>query len=182
MITIPLRILLVEDDKADADHTIKSIHNIVERPQVKVVDVLKDFSEQLQIFIPDVIISNYNLPTCNGLEILELTMSIDPSIPFIFLTGDIDDEELAANTILAGTTGFILKKDMDRMEEKIRPLLKKIVYNMDEGNEIRNNIRKNKIVVNKIYHYLDSIKSDNQEQRTNLDKIRKNIGKIDSNS
>lgn len=180
MITVPLRILLVEDDQADADYTIKSIHNIVESPQVKVVDVLEDFSEQLQVFIPDVVISSYNLPTCNGLEILEVTRAIDPAIPFIFLTGAIEDEEMAANTILAGATGFILKKNMHRVEEKLRPLLKKIVFNMDHGNEIRDKIRKNKIVVNQIYHYPDNIKSDNEEQRYNLDKIRRNIGKIDS--
>lgn len=178
MITIPLRILLVEDNKTDADLTIRFIHKIVETPEVKVVDNLEDIGKQLQLFIPDVIISDYNLPTCTGLDVLELSRSIDNSIPLIFLTGAIDDEEMAANTILAGASGFILKKNMDCLDEKLRPLLKKIVFNMDIREEIRDKVRRNKIVVNQIYNYLDSINSDNEEQRANLEKIRKNIDLI----
>ncbi len=40
---------------------IKCIYNIVEAPHIKIVDVLEDLSEQLQVFIPNVVILNYNL-------------------------------------------------------------------------------------------------------------------------
>lgn len=178
MITVPLRILLVEDNLTDVDLTIRALKKIVVAPKIIVVDDLKGCSEQLYNFIPDVIISDYNLPTCTGLDVLELSHSIDNSIPFIFLTGIIDDEEMAANTILAGASGFILKKNMDRLEEKLKPLLKKIVFNMDVREEIRDKVRRNKIVVNQIYNYLDAINSDNEEQRLNLEKIRKGINLI----
>lgn len=178
MIKIPLRILLVEDNNTDADLTIRCIRKIVEVPEVRVVENLADVSTQLQLFIPDVIISDYNLPTCTGLDVLELSHSVDSSIPLIFLTGAIHDEEMAANTILTGASGYILKKNMDRLEEKLTPLLKKIVFNMEVREEIRDKVRKNKIVVNQIYNYLDSIKSDTEEQRSNLEKIRENIDQI----
>lgn len=178
MIVTPLRILLVEDNPIDADLTIRHITQIVETPHVKVVDDLERCTEELHNFVPDVVISDYNLPTCTGLDVLELTKSVDPLLPFIFLTGAIEDEELAANTILAGASGFILKKNMDNLQEKLRPLLKKIVFNMQEREEIRDKVRRNKITVNRIYKYLDTIKVENAEQRMNLDKIRKNIDNI----
>ncbi len=107
MITTSLRILLVEDVQTDAHLISSQIQKIVEKPKIKVVDNLEDAEYELQNFIPDVVLSDYNLPTCSGMDILNLTSSIDDTIPFIFITGAIDDDELAANTILNGATGFI---------------------------------------------------------------------------
>ncbi len=178
MITIPLRILLVEDNKTDADLIILNLQRIVQTSEIRVVDNLDEVNRELLNFVPDMVISDYNLPTCNGFEVLELTRSIDDSMPFIFLTGAIDNEELAANTILAGASGFILKGNMESLEDKLRPLLKKIVFNMGEKEEIREKIRRNKIVVNQIYNYLDQINLDNEEQKENIDKIKKNMKQI----
>lgn len=178
MITTPLRILLVEDNEVDVELIIHHINKIVEIPHIKVVDNLEDCEKQLQNFVPDVVLSDYNLPTCNGLEVLELTKSTDDSIPFIFLTGAIEDEELAANTILSGASGFILKKHMDVLDQKLGPLFKKIVFNMELRVGIREKIRRNKIVVNQIYNYLDTMDFDNDEQRENIRKIRENIDQI----
>ncbi len=178
MITIPLRILFVENNRTDAELIIYHIQKIVETSEIRVVDNLDEVSRELLGFVPDVVISDYNLPTCTGLDVLELTRSMEDSMPFIFLTGAIENEELAANTILAGASGFILKDDMDRIEEKLRPLLKKIVFNMGEREEIREKIRRNKIVVNQIYNYLDKINLDNEEQKGNIDKIKNNMQQI----
>ena len=178
MITTPLRILLVEDLSADIELIRRHIKKIVVDPVIKVVENLDDCNTALTTFIPDVVLADYNLPTCSGLDVLELTKSVDDSIPFIFLTGAIENEEMAANTILAGASGFILKKEMKILNEKLKPLLKQVVFNMDVREEIREKVRKNKIAVNQIYQYLDKIKADNAEQQENLNQIRRNIDKI----
>lgn len=178
MITIPLRILLVEDNHRDAELITYHIQKIVETSEIRVVDNMEDVNRELLRFVPDVVISDYNFPTCNGIDVLELTRSMEDSLPFIFLTGAIDNEELASNTILSGASGFILKGNMERLEEKLRPLLKKIVFNMGEREEIRERIRRNKIVVNQIYNYLDKINQDNEEQKENIVKIKNNMQQI----
>ena len=175
MITVPLRILLVEDNKNDLDLIIYHLQKIVGFPEFRTVENLEDFDRELITFFPDVIISDYNLSTCTGLDILEHARIVEDTIPFIFLTGAIEDEELAANTILAGANGFILKKHMDHLHEKLRPLLKKIVFHMGDREEIRDKIRRNKVVVNQIYKYLDKINLENAEQRDNLEKNKLNI-------
>lgn len=178
MINTALRILLVEDVKTDIELISRHIRKIITDPVIKVVDNLQEVNTALHVFVPDVIISDYNLPTCTGLEVLELSQTVEENIPFIFFTGALEDEELAANTMLAGATGFILKKNMNQLHEKLRPLLKQVVFNMGVGGEIREKIRRNKIAVNQIYQYLEKIKADNAEQQENLDQIRKNIDKI----
>ncbi len=178
MIKTPLRILLVEDRETDVVLTIRQIKKVVEKPEIEVVQDLEGVEHKLLNFIPDVVISDYNLPGCNGLDVLELTKSMEENLPFIFLTGTIDDEELAANTILAGANGYILKKHMNQLDAKLEPLFKQVVYNMVAHDDLRERIRKNKIAVNQIYSYLDNLNADNQEQLENIKKIRSNIARF----
>lgn len=178
MITTPLRILLVEDSEADIFLTKRTIKKIVQAPEVEVVENLSGCRERMINFVPDVVISDYNLPTCNGLEVLQLVQEVNNTVPFIFLTGTINDEELAANTILAGAWGYILKKHMNDLEERLYPLLKKVVFNITAKDDLREHLRQNKIAVNQIYDYLDNLKSDNKDQRENIDKIKNNLSKF----
>lgn len=178
MITTPLRILLVENSISDAEHSIHHIETIVVDPKIRVVNNYEDCKSELENFIPDVVISEYNFPTCTGIEIMELTNQVDHTIPFIFLTDSISNEETAAHTVLGGAFGFVLKKDMTILNEKLRPLLKKVVFNMIDKQEIRENIRRNKIAVNQIKQYLDTIRIEDKEQRNNINKIRENIKDI----
>ncbi|MBE7639169.1 MULTISPECIES: response regulator [Salegentibacter] len=178
MISTPLRIILVEDEETDAVLIERQITKIVETVEIKVVQDLPGFKNIFTNFLPDLVISDYNLPSGTGLEIMELVKSIDENTPFIFVTGALDDDELAANTILSGASGFILKKHMDNLSEKLEPLLKQVVYNMVQHDELREQIRKNKIAVHQIYSYLDNMKADDLEQRENIEKIRNNLDKF----
>lgn len=178
MITSRLRIILVEDEETDAVLIKRQILKIVENPEIKIVEDLPGFQSIFLDFLPDVVISDYNLPVGSGLDILQLTKSIEENIPLIFITGAIEDDELAAETILSGASGFILKKHMNQLHEKLRPLLKQVVYNMIQHDELRERIRRNKIAVHQIYSYLDDMKADDKEQRKNIAKIRENLDKF----
>lgn len=178
MINTSLRILLIEDQKTDVVLIKRQLKKFVKDPKIKVAEDLQGCRTHIVNFGPDVVISDYNLPTCNGLEILELTRSIDSTVPFIFLTGTINDEELAANTILAGANGYILKKHINNLEEKLKPLLKQVAFNMVAREDVREKVRKNKIAVNQIYNYLDNLNADNKEQLKNIGKIKDTIGEF----
>ncbi|HKJ48422.1 MAG TPA: response regulator [Christiangramia sp.] len=178
MINTSLRILLVEDQETDAALIERQIRKIVKSPEIEVTDNLDDSKELLLNFAPDVVLSDYNLPTCTGLDILEMVKEHDENIAFIFVTGTVNDEELAANTILNGASGYILKKHMNNLAEKLEPLLKKVVFNMVAKDELRERIRDNKITVNQIYNYLDKINQDNAEHRRNVEKIKNAINQF----
>lgn len=181
MITTPLRILLIDSSTTDAELISRHIKKIVENPEIEVVDNYDECNTKLYSFVPDVVISDYNLPDCTGIEILKLTQSVDNSIPFIFLTGALDDEELAANTILSGATGFILKKHMKVLNEKLKPLLKKVAFDMGSRDDVRERIRRNKIAINQIYQYLDNVKTENKEHQENLKVLKRSIDRKNLN-
>ncbi len=181
MIKSSLRILLVEDNDADAVLVERQIRKIIEKPTIEVVDTLDGVKEKLINFAPDVVLSDYNLPTCTGLDVLELVKDYDEDLEFIFITGTINDEELAANTILSGASGYILKKHINTLGEKLEPLFKKVMLNMVTKEELREKIRKNKITVNQIYEYLEKIDADNDEQVRNIDRIKSAISQFKLN-
>ncbi|MDX1543058.1 MAG: response regulator [Christiangramia sp.] len=178
MIKTSLRILLVEDLETDANLIKRQIRKIVEDPVMEVTDNLEDCRKYLVNFAPDVVLSDYNLPACTGLDIMELVRDFDSNIDFIFITGTIHDEELAANTILNGASGYILKKHMNNLAEKLEPFFKKVVVNMIAREELRERIRNNKITVNQIYEYLDKINTDNAEHVDNIKKIKEAINRF----
>lgn len=182
MINKKLNILLIEDNESDIFLIKRQLSKIVKEPVIEVTDNLEECKKLLLNFAPDIVLSDYNLPKCTGLDVLDLVKDFDDSIEFIFITGTIHDEELAANTILNGASGYILKKHMNNLHEKLEPLLKKALINMVSKDELREQIRSNKITVNKIYDYLEKMKDDDKEQRENINKIRSAISQFKLNS
>ena len=83
MITIPLRILLVEDNDTDALLIKRQLSRLVEDPHIEVVEDLEACRHQLVNFVPDLVISDFNLPTCTGMDVLRLSQEIDPQLPRI---------------------------------------------------------------------------------------------------
>ncbi|MCB0212666.1 MAG: response regulator [Anaerolineae bacterium] len=115
----PLRILLLEDVPRDAELIAYEIEQIVQTYQLSVVNNRDDFEEALDKFKPDLILADYKVPLFNGDQSLWLAQSRVPHIPFVFVTGTMEDEELAAHTILNGASGFVLKKNLRRLPQVI---------------------------------------------------------------
>ncbi|MBK8635250.1 MAG: response regulator [Saprospiraceae bacterium] len=68
---------------------------------------------------PHIVISDYNLPDCTGLDLLLYTKQHYPSVPFVFITGMLNDEEKTAEVILNGANGYILKQNVSTVGPKI---------------------------------------------------------------
>jgi CheY-like chemotaxis protein len=181
MINESFRILLIEDNPTDIELFKFQLEKVLSDFQLIHTDNLKEFERSLKEFVPDIVFSDYNLPDCTGLDILRKTQEIDSEIPFYFLTGTINDEELAAETILAGADGYILKKHLPYLSEKLAPLFKRLLFNMEAKVELRERQRNQKIAINKIYDYLEELKSDNTNHKANINKIKEEIEKVNDN-
>jgi PAS domain S-box-containing protein len=119
-----LRILFVEDILRDAEliwHEIKKSDIAFEK---LLVDSKKDFLEGLRSFNPDLIISDYSLPQFDGMTALHLRNELAPLIPFILVTGSLN-EEVAVNCMKAGADDYILKDNLSRLGLAITNSIKK---------------------------------------------------------
>lgn len=117
-----LRVLIVEDMPADAELAIYEIKKTLNNPLVKIVDNEPDFLDALDTFSPGLIISDYQMPTFNGLLALEHTLKKTPFTPFIVLTGSMN-EETAVKCMKAGATDYVIKEHILRLGTSIESAL-----------------------------------------------------------
>lgn len=120
---VSLKILMLEDDPLDAELNKEHLRLLEEYNCIVhwVVDKAS-YLQALQTECPDIILSDYNIPGYNGLEALKDLRAINSFIPFIVVTGTID-EETAAGTIKAGAWDYVVKDRLFRLPFAIRSVL-----------------------------------------------------------
>lgn len=108
------RILMIEDDVADAELVKFALREAGLAFDLRCVDNKEDFLEELERGDPDIILSDYALPSFDGLAALRLARQKRPELPFIFVTGTLG-EELAIETLKNGATDYVLKTRLSRL-------------------------------------------------------------------
>jgi PAS domain S-box-containing protein len=88
------------------------------------VDTQEEFKKNLDSFKPDIIISDYSLPSFDGMQALKLLLEHDGTIPFIVFTGSMN-EETAVACMKAGATDYIIKEHTKRLPFAVREALLK---------------------------------------------------------
>lgn len=115
----PLRILHLED-QPDFSTLVSAIleRDGLNAKKVLVTDFAK-FTAALENDSFDIIIADYMLPTCNGLQALELAKAKRPEIPFVLLSGAIG-EHAAIDILRSGANDYVLKSGLERLVPAIR--------------------------------------------------------------
>ena len=173
-----LKILLVEDNGNDVVLITRQIEKIVDNPQIEVATTLEVVKKKLNDFVPNIILCDYNLPTCTGMEVLELSRRISPSTTFIFVTGTINDEELAANTILSGASGYILKKNINLLSEKLKPFFTAAQKNSSTSEIVRERVEQSRKTIAQIEEFLKNASLENLSHQEGIAKIREDLKKM----
>jgi PAS domain S-box-containing protein len=118
----PIGILLLEDDPNDA----RLIEDLLEAEQVvsRIVCVQSraEFLAALKDGDFDLILSDYSLPSFDGLSALRAALSTRPDLPFIFVSGTLG-EEAAIEALKVGATDYVLKTRMSRLLPAVRRAL-----------------------------------------------------------
>jgi len=89
------------------------------------VDTRERFLGELETFRPDVILSDYTLPRFDGMSALALAREHAPGIPFLIVTGSIN-EETAVGAMKAGAADYLLKSNLARIGPAIEGALARI--------------------------------------------------------
>lgn len=119
-----IRILFVEDVPSDAELIWTEISRSNIKFEKKLVDNKADYVAALKLFDPQMIISDYSLPQFDGLSALLIKNKVDRSIPFILVTGSVN-EEIAVDLMNAGADDYVIKQNLSRLGPAILGTLKK---------------------------------------------------------
>lgn len=114
---------MLEDEQDDAELISRSMIRSGLLFESKRVDTKDDFSEALQSYYPDVILSDHSLPQFNSLEALKVCKHYGLSIPFILVTGAVS-EEFAVTCLKEGADDYLLKSNLVRLPLAIQNALR----------------------------------------------------------
>lgn len=118
-----LRILLLEDNAPHAELVEHFLRESGLRFLLVRVDTREAFEEQLEIRTPDMILSDYALPSFDGYAALAIAKKKSPNTPFIFVTGTMG-EEVAIETLKNGATDYVLKTRLGRLGPAVQRALR----------------------------------------------------------
>jgi signal transduction histidine kinase len=118
-----IRILLLEDSPTDADLVRHALRMGGLMFCLEHVDNRAAFVRRLGSFSPDLILSDFSLPTLDGYTALEIAREKCPEVPFIFVTGTLG-EEVAIETLKKGATDYVLKQRLSRLIPSVHRALR----------------------------------------------------------
>lgn len=118
-----MRILHLEDNPTDAQLVREFL--LAEWPGCEVVttDSRGAFTEQLERGGFEIVLSDFNLGSFDGLEALELSRRFAPFAPFIFLSGTIGEDRAIA-AVRAGAHDYVLKERIKQLVPAIHRALR----------------------------------------------------------
>jgi len=109
-----LQILIIEDVADDAELTILVLESADISFTYDITSTVIECQRFLQEKNYDVVLSDYRLPSFNGLQAFELLKQSQQDIPFILITGSLG-EEAAVECIKLGMTDYVLKDRLFRL-------------------------------------------------------------------
>jgi two-component system cell cycle sensor histidine kinase/response regulator CckA len=118
----PLNILILEDNSADAQLSIRVLKNAGFQIHADVCSTPGEFAERVRSSPPNLILGDYRLPNWSGLEAVRWLHASGFAIPFVLVTGVLGDE-LAIECLKAGVNDYVLKNNLERLPIAVRRAL-----------------------------------------------------------
>jgi two-component system cell cycle sensor histidine kinase/response regulator CckA len=109
-----LHVLLVEDDKDDAELLHHTLRRDLPSVEIERVETPEDMSDALRRKTWDVILSDFTMPQFSGMEALALLRSTTLDVPFIFVSGTLG-EEVAVRAMKRGASDYFVKGNLSRL-------------------------------------------------------------------
>ena len=105
---------MLEDSEADAALITRELQRLTPPPDVRHVQTEASFAAALREFVPDIILCDHNIPSFGGWAALAIARQLAADVPFILVTGSLD-EETAVAYLKGGATDYILKDRLIRL-------------------------------------------------------------------
>jgi PAS domain S-box-containing protein len=120
-----MRLLHLEDDENDQVLVREMLRTDGLACELMAVKTRTEFETALLRNHFDLIISDFSIPSFDGLNALTIAHELSPATPFIFFSGTIG-EEVAVESLKNGATDYILKQRPHRLAPAVRNALRNV--------------------------------------------------------
>ncbi|MFO8114828.1 MAG: GAF domain-containing protein [Halorubrum sp.] len=104
----PRRVLFVDDEPGAADLAAVHVERLVDGVETVTYAAPEEALGAVETDRVDCVVSDFDMPGSNGLELLSEVRAVDPGLPFVLFTGK-GSEEIASEAISAGVTDYLQK-------------------------------------------------------------------------
>jgi signal transduction histidine kinase len=118
-----LRVLVVEDDPADVELVVRALRSGGFEPESDTAQTAQEFSERIHKNSYDVVLADYNLPSWNGMETVEVLRREGADVPVVLVSGSLGEHK-AVECIKQGAADYVLKDHLARLSESVRRALR----------------------------------------------------------
>lgn len=118
-----LKILLIEAVADDAELVEQQLREEGLRFSMTRVASAEDMEKECKDTAPDLILADYSLSGVNGIAALRIARVLCSGVPFIFISGDMN-EERAVEALKHGATDYISKQNLARLVPSIERALR----------------------------------------------------------
>jgi signal transduction histidine kinase/FixJ family two-component response regulator len=119
----PLNLLIAEDSPDDVELLLAQLRRHGFDPAWRRVETEPDFLAELKK-LPDIVLSDYQMPQFNGLRAAQLTSESGLNIPFILISGTIG-EDAAVEAMKQGASDYLLKDRIARLGQAVEQALQR---------------------------------------------------------
>lgn len=120
---INIKILILEDTPCDVELIQYELIKSGLKFFSEIVQTKNDFIAALDNFMPDIILSDYSLPSFDGVSAFHIKQEKYSEIPFIIVSGSVGEEN-AVELIKKGVTDYALKDKLYTLAPKVTRALK----------------------------------------------------------
>ncbi|MEJ7558167.1 MAG: hybrid sensor histidine kinase/response regulator [Pedobacter sp.] len=114
-----IKILIVEDNESDADLLCRELRKSGVIFLSEIVQTRKTFEQALENYKPDLILSDFSLPSFDAVTAFQIKQQNNPLTPFIIISGVIGEEN-AVELIKSGVTDYVSKANLFTLPTKIK--------------------------------------------------------------
>ena len=127
----PLRVLVVEDSELDAALLLRALERGGFEPLSEIVDTAAGLEVALERNQWDLILADHSMPQFSAPEALELVKKRGLDLPFIIVSGHID-EETAVAAMQAGAHDYVMKERLARLVPAVERELREAEVRQDQ--------------------------------------------------
>ena len=175
MIEKELRIVILEDQVIKAAEMQTELRNVLINSEIAVAETQFSFRHALKTFVPHIVFISHDTAHISVSKAIQAVRDIYKNLPIITFTNDskepaiLKDDEVIA---------LLEKSDIESLDEKLEPLLHKVIKNNKRTFEKIKKKRKKNDRVRRVHSILKSsthLKKADSKKRNYYDKLIKEI-------
>ena len=153
-------ILLLEDSPMDVELVQHALRRGGPGFKVEHVDSKRAYIRRLRQSVPDLILSDFSLPTIDGYTTLAIAQKECHDVPFIFVSGTLG-EETAIETLKKGATDYVLKHRLARLVPSVQRALRE-AKGRTERRLAQDQLRRSHRQLRTLSDYLQHVREEEQ--------------------